>query len=375
LKIKWVRGNDYISFKRPNVWFVQGVRGSGKSSFLEHLANIHLKLGNSILDLFGSRDGEGLAWLRSPWAEEKRILLLRGSNVLVDCSYDVKTVGEVSLKDFEKYDIIISASPLYSSMDQEFLEVARLTDKIYKRVHWRRMMFVIMREAANFLYSRLKLLDDQTEAKAQTVYMLREGRHCGISFGLDSVRLLSIDVDIRGLSDYLILKAQGIHGLSRELKWLYRYFNPHELRKLKPHQFVIVTRRGSVGWGVFKKIPWHKKEKEDILKAVDIKVEYLEEPEKGVNRGKYKTVGDEEHAEIIRLKIEENLGIHVIADKLGRSPRTIHTHIRDHDHYIESLGLCPRCKRAGSIYAIRKTTDREEEPPLVIPPPRVKNKT
>ncbi len=367
MKIKWVRGNDYISFKRPNVWFVQGVRGSGKSSFLEHLANIHLKLGNSILDLFGSRDGEGLAWLRSPWAEEKRILLLRGSNVLVDCSYDVKTVGEVSLKDFEKYDIIISASPLYSSMDQEFLEVARLTDKIYKRVHWRRMMFVIMREAANFLYSRLKLLDDQTEAKTQTVYMLREGRHCGISFGLDSVRLLSIDVDIRGLSDYLVLKTQGIDGLSRELRWLYRYFNPNDLRKLKPHQFIIVTRKGSVGWGVFKKIPWHKKEKEDILRDVGIDIEYLEEPKKPEYRGKYRTVGDEEHAEIIRLFLEEGMGYDAIAAKLGRSSRTIWKHIKDHNNYVEKMGLCPACKRVGSPLAIKIA--RREDPPLKLPQP------
>jgi hypothetical protein len=38
---------------------------------------------------------------------------------------------------------------------------------------------------------------------------------------LDSVRFFSIDIDIRTLADYLILKSQGMQGLSRDLKWLY----------------------------------------------------------------------------------------------------------------------------------------------------------
>jgi len=354
MKIKWVRGNDKINFRRPDIWFVQGVHGSGKSSFLEHLAEIHLSLGHTVLDLFGSRDGEGLAFLRSKWADEKRILLVRGENVIVDGSWDTKTVEQITLSDFERYDIIISASPLYNDMDQEFIDVARLTDKIYKRLTWRKMIYVIMREAANFLYSRLKLIEDQTEAKAQTVYMLREGRHCGISFGLDSVRLLSIDINIRGLSDYLVLKAQGVEGLAKELKWLYRYFFPHSMRRLKQNQFVIVTRKGSVGWGVFREVPWHKREKEDIMKTVGIKVEYLEEIKEGEYRGTFKTVGDKEHAKIIRMYVEDGIGMDAIAEKIGRSPTTVRMHIQKHNRYVETINACPSCKRVGSIYAIRK---------------------
>lgn len=64
MRIKWVRGNEQISFKRPHVWFALGVRGSGKSSFLEHVAVEYLNRNAVVFDLFGSRDGEALAWLR-----------------------------------------------------------------------------------------------------------------------------------------------------------------------------------------------------------------------------------------------------------------------------------------------------------------------
>lgn len=93
---------------------------------------------------------------------------------------------------------------------------------------------------------------------------------------------------------------------------------------------------------------WHKEEKEDILTNVGIKVEYGEPLEQGEARGTFKTVGDQEHAEIIRLTIEENLCLSVIAGKLGRSTRTPFEHIHAHNRSIERLGFCPMCKRAGS---------------------------
>ena len=34
-----------------------------------------------VFDLFGSRDGEALAWLRSPYANEKKILVMHGQKV------------------------------------------------------------------------------------------------------------------------------------------------------------------------------------------------------------------------------------------------------------------------------------------------------
>ena len=66
MKLCWIKGKDDFDFLRDYVYMILGVRGSGKSSFLENLGIHYLSKGAVILDLFGSRDGEGLAWLRSP---------------------------------------------------------------------------------------------------------------------------------------------------------------------------------------------------------------------------------------------------------------------------------------------------------------------
>jgi len=348
MKILWVRGNDRIRFNRPSTWFCLGVRGSGKSSFLEHVACQYLAKDAVVFDLFGSRDGEGLAWLRSPHAKDKRILLLHGDNVDVDSSFPAKSVESVKLSDFENYDIVVSASPLYLNIDQEFSHAAKLTDLLYKRLHYRRLVYLICREAANFYYSRLKVSDNQIFAKSQMIYLIREARHMGIALGLDSVRFYAIDIDIRNLADYMVLKAQGVQGLAKDLSWLYSYFNPSTLRSMKPQYFFIITRKGALGLGEFPFHEWHKREKENILKAVGVKVEYGEPLYEGEYRGTFRTVSDREHAEMIRLYVEEGLSLERIAARFSRSSRTPLLHIQKHNRAVERSGFCPTCRRARS---------------------------
>jgi len=339
------------------------VRGSGKSSFLEHTAIQYLEHGHGVFDLFGSRDGEGLAWLRSEFAKDKKVLLLRGENIDVESSFPCKSAEAVTLEDFQNNDIVISASPLYFNIDQEFSYAARLTDLLYRRIHYKKLIFLICREAANFYYSRLKVSDNQTYAKAQMVYILRESRHVGIAFGLDSIRYYAIDIDIRSLSDYLILKSQGIQGLTKDLKWLYRYVNPGLLRHMGPQQFIMVSGRGAIGYGYFPYPEWHKKEKEDILSNLGIKVTYGEQLEEAILKGTYKTVGDKEHAEIIRLWVEDRLSMVKIGVRLHRSSRTPMIHIDAHNQAVRRSGFCASCKRVGSPYFDKEAT-REE--PIVV---------
>jgi hypothetical protein len=348
VRVLWVRGNDSIHFDRPHTWFSLGLRGTGKSSLLEHIAEQYMVEGHVIFDLFGSRDGESLAWLRSPYAKDKKILLLKGENVDVQASFPVKPVEAVTLDDFENYDIIINSSPLYLSMDQEFLYAAKLTDLLYKRLHYRRLVYLIVREAANFYYSRLKVSDNQIFAKSQMIYLIREARHVGLALGLDSIRWYAIDIDIRNLSDYLILKAQGVQGLASDLQWLYSYFNPATVRNMPPQCFIIISKTGALGLGEFPYPGWHKKERENILSNVGIEVEYGEPLYEGEYKGTFKTVGDKEHAEMVRLYIEEGLGINKIAEILGRSSRTPLMQIQRHNRAVERNGFCPVCRRLGN---------------------------
>jgi hypothetical protein len=63
-------------------------------------------------------------------------------------------------------------------------------------------------------------------------YLVREARHCGLALGLDSTRYYSIDIDIRNLSDFIILKSQGMTGLTSDLDWRYSIFEPHIIRNM-----------------------------------------------------------------------------------------------------------------------------------------------
>ncbi|MDG7047724.1 MAG: hypothetical protein JRN61_01955 [Nitrososphaerota archaeon] len=297
----WVRGYQEIDFSRPSTYFVLGVRGSGKSSLLEAVGEEYMGHGSSILDLFGSRDGESLAWLRSPYAANKEILVLHGKGVQLKTRWETKSTEELSLQDLENYDIIISSSPLYVAPAQEFQEVGRLIDRLYNRVTWSRMVYTIVREAANLFYSRLALSKDQTTAKTESTYLIREARHMGIALGLDTLKYTSIDIDIRSVLDYLILKSQGALGLPDDLQWIYSFIDPRKLANMPPEFFATLTRNGDIGFGQFNEVKWHKQERENILSEVGIEILSKAEPER-VMAGEHNRLPIEEEDLIIQLK-------------------------------------------------------------------------
>ena len=119
----------------------------------------------------------------------------------------------------------------------------------------------------------------------------------GLSLGLDSLRFHSIDIDIRSNVDFEIIKALGIFGLPDDLQWLYHIVSPTFIRNMQKGAFVILSKTGSIGLGSFNEIAFHKKEGENIVRQVGLKIEYGEEPELGQDRRIFKTVGDFEHAE------------------------------------------------------------------------------
>ena len=124
----------------------------------------------------------------------------------------------------------------------------------------------------------------------------------GVALGLDTLRFHSVDIDIRSLADYTTLKSQGVHGLTKDLKFLHSYFEPSKVRNMEPDEFIILTRKGWLGYGLFPEVPLHKQEK-NIIKAVGLEIEYTRPSEvrEGVDKGTYTTVGDEEDARIISM--------------------------------------------------------------------------
>jgi len=88
------------------------------------------------------------------------------------------------------------------------------------------------REAANLYYSRLKVADNQTQAKADMTYVVREVRHMGMAMGLGTLKFTSID--IRAVIDYMIFNAQGILGIPRDLWWIFNTLDPSDMRRYRP---------------------------------------------------------------------------------------------------------------------------------------------
>ncbi len=79
-----------------------------------------------------------------------------------------------------------------------------------------------------------------------------------------------------------------------------------------------------------------------------VKVEYGEPISEGEYKGTFKTVSDKEHAEMIRIYIEEGLGTNKIAEILGRSSRTSLVQVHKHNSAVERSGFCPACRKARS---------------------------
>jgi hypothetical protein len=363
IKIQWIRGSETVDWTTALTWFVMGIRGTGKSEFLEAMAEVYMSLDECVLDLFGSRDSEGLAWLRSDHTKDKSILLLHGENIKInsEAGYETRDTKKLTLQDFEDYDLIISVSGFYHNVDQEFTETARVTDLIYTRARsqgWDRLIYGIVREASNLFYSRLKVSLNQVMAKANMIYLIKEARHMGLTLGMDSQRFTSIDVDVRTPSDYTVLKAQGPYRLMRELDWLYSIIIPRKFQTMTPDEFVVVSKKANVGIGNFDEIPWHKKPRENIFANVGISVDYGQEIREGSWKGSYKTLGDRDHEKIIRLYML-GWGMNKISREVGRSSETIASHIHRHDEEVQMNGRCESCTKLESPYADRKIFGRE----------------
>jgi hypothetical protein len=59
-------------------------------------------------------------------------------------------------------------------------------------------------------------------------------------------------------------------------------------------------------------------------------------------------VGDVEHAEVIKLYVDEDPSMNKIGEKLERSSLVPYKHIHQHNASVEGAGFCPACRRVKS---------------------------
>jgi len=361
--LKWLRFKERIPFTRPLTFLILGMRGSGKSSLLEVLAIRYPK----IIDLFGSSDNEGLCWCKPKFTEvfklihgrEPRILLVTSETKETASKFDTKKISELKLATLEDYDVITTANILYSTEDEYFSALHDIIQLLWqKRTHWKEPWFVLIREASNWIYARMKLAKNDMMAKSQFVKSLREARHHGLAVGVDTLRWTSLDKEVRDVSDYIFLKRAGAIGLPDDLRWMYRYIRPYSMMQAKPQNFMLTTSKGSVGYGTFAYPCWHKEEKENILRStgIEVKSSNKELPD-NLRYG----VGDFEHVEIID-KYMQLKSMAKTAKALGRAPGTVHNHIRRHNSSVNRLGKCKKCFNANSKYSQERISVARQKP-------------
>jgi len=333
-----LRGHIHINFKRPHTYLAVGQRDSGKSTLIESLSMRYPK----VIDLFGSRDCEALAWCRSPLNKGNNILFIIGDSAIVDCQWNTVKISQLRLSDFERYDLIITVPAFYSTRDEEYRAYDQIVKLLYSRIYFKDVWFLLIREAANFIYSRIKITKDQHIAKADFIHTLREARHVGLAVGVDTIRWTSIDKELRDVSDFFFIKRVGSIGLPDELRFIYSFVEPYALMNLKPQFFVILASMGALGYGKFDYVTWHKEEGENILGKLGIRVSYKDVPDYGSpNRN---TVSDFEHAEIIEKYLIEK-SMNKVAKLIKRSPATVHAQVNEHNNDIANRGECLRCRR------------------------------
>lgn len=357
----WQRFHQKIDFSRPNRFVIAGQPETGKSALGEALAvKYDSNDEGKIIDIFCSRDNEGLSWCRHH-SFKNDVLLLHGDSVKISSEWEDKKISELRLKDLEKHKTIISVPAFYSNLREEWHAIDRITRTLWRRTHWTKVWFILVREGTSLLYSRLSLGDNQAQAKASFVYAIKEFRHCGCALAIDIIRYYGLDTEVRSIADYIFLKAHGISGLPKDLKWLYRYYDLfQDIMQMPSWAFIMITRKGGVAHGVFQYPYWHKEEKEDILAKLSIEVDY-----KGiVNYGDkgFRRVSDFEHVNIIKARLSEGnkgnlVAMHTLAkggrwsfndesvNLQKRSPRTIQLQIDAHNNDIHAQGYCQICRR------------------------------
>lgn len=340
--LKWARGYDTLDLSIAMIYLILGKKGSGKSALLENFSLRYPK----IVDLFGSRDDEGLCYCRenSPIDD---ILLVHGDNVDLDCRWDTCNVSNLTYEKMMDYEVVIPSFSFFSGNVGRFVGINRIMELFWHRREWEKPVFVTVREASSFIYSRVKQEGVNMKiAKADFIFWQREMRHFGYSIGIDTIRWTSIDKEMRDNADWLVVKKVGWQGLPDDIDFMYRYIDPMSLAGLPPNKFMLIVENASIAWGESEYPAFHKEQGVDLLKELDIQIEYGEELEES----SIQRIGDKEHAEIIRLYNGE-MSMGKISKEVKRSTERVHSHIHQHNNLVIKNGKCERCKRAKSDLA------------------------
>jgi hypothetical protein len=348
---RWIRFTEEMRYDLPNCNEITGGKGTGKSALCEALATQYAEKDpdSKILDFWGSRDCEGVAWCRSPYKD--KVLLLVGDSVKIRSRFPSVKVSDFKLESMKHYKVCVTVSAFYSSDRERHHGIQTIMSVLWGREGWNHIWTLILREMANLIYSRLSIGEDQAQAKAYLINALREMRHSGYALCADSIKFKSVDSDVRSLADYQFIKACGKEGLPDDLKYLYAYFKPFSIMRMPVDQFMVISKKGTIGRGYFEFPRWHKRENEHIFDLLGIHIEHEDEPDLNTRGGR---INDSEHIEIIRKRLAGDNGKPLsftrLATRTARSSSSVYQTVKYHNEEVERVGYCDKCKRLSGPF-------------------------
>ena len=341
IDVKWIRGRDVPDFKQASTSWVFGKRFSGKSTMVETLGTKYMNKGGVVFDVFGARDSESLAWLRSPYND---VLLVAGASVNLKTSYKWVRINEFDLKEAEQHEMVITTPAFYSTEYEMYAALSRFVDLLKWRTVFNKVACLLVREAKNLIASRLMSgkVSNRLEAEFDFIDLHDQAYHTGVAAVIDSLRPISIAPDVREIANYTYIKRMGRMKIPAELYYLLRRVHPVFLRRMKVNEFLLLTDNDDFAVGRNSEVPWHIKRGENLLHNLQIEVERniaqaKEMEEKKAKPQRDKKVTPEWHNDIMTLK-KEGKSYRQIVDALADKNFTLshqQVSVEVHNHNVK----------------------------------------
>lgn len=262
---------EAFDWSSPDAYWCFGKRKSGKSNVLEAIATNCMAHGATILDLYSARDNEALAWCRSPYS----VQLWTGNSVDLKFEkqpYPWRHMKEFSLKQAEEAQVNITVPGFYSTRGEMYRSLSRILDLLKDRNEWDSNILLLVRESTRLIQSRLfaKAVRGQLEAQYDFIEVMQESYHNGVGVAVDSLRPLSIDINVREVANHVIVKRAGRLTLPKDLRLFFRYVKPQYIRRMPLKDFVVYSDTDDLMAGDLDLVPWHIVRGENIMKQLGI---------------------------------------------------------------------------------------------------------
>lgn len=341
--------SEVFDFTLPKTWWEFGKKKSGKSTFIEWILLNVILFGGVGLDIFSSDDNEALGWLRSLWANSWKILLVIGD--MVDLAFQdesrypnvkVMHVKEFHVSTIDEFDLIITVPSFYINRSEMYLALSHIVELFRSRASrgWEKVCMMGVREARELMNSRWEAgaANNQQEAEKDFININGQAEHNGGGLALDSLRPMSITIQVRDLADYVVMKRLGRLQVPEELDYMFRFVSWKYARKMPIKDFIVYTDTDDIFYGDCDPIDWHVKRGENMLRNLGIWI--TAKPQSEVKQEKKQSPGKDEfmqnHLKIIPLTKEVNpetekiFSLQEIASKLGLNRGTVVTHLSRH---------------------------------------------